>query len=281
MATLVDYRLNRQLSKVSSRMNPIAIACKHENFENCLALAATHGIGLEIQSFAFPPLLNDDEWEGMVAKYANQLQSFSGTVALHGAFMDMAPGSPDKSFLDVTRQRTLRDFEIAHRLNTKIVNFHANFIATIHNDDYREGWTKRMVEFYKPIAREAEKMGLCVVLENMWEFDPSIIRRVLEEVGSSALAACLDIGHSQLFSHLLLEDWLQDLNDWIAHIHINNNYGEIDEHLALDDGVLDYEKILPRLAELPRTPTIVLEIERIEDIEHSLSFFKLPHSEKS
>lgn len=262
-------------------MNPISITCKHESLESCLALAATQGIGLEIQSFAFPPLLNDDNWEEKVTFYANRLQNFHGPVALHGAFMDMAPGSPDKNFLQITRDRTLRDFEIAKRLNAKTVVFHANFIATIHNDDYREGWTKRMVQFYKPIAREAENMGLGVVLENMWEFDPSIIRRVVEEVGSSALAACLDVGHSQLFSHLLLEDWLQDLDGWIAHVHINNNYGEIDEHLALDDGVLDYEKILPRLAELPRNPTIVLEIERLEDIEHSLSFFKLPHSEKS
>lgn len=261
-------------------MNPISITCKHENFENSLALAMTYGTGLEIQSFAFPSLLNDDHWNEIVAKYAVQLQSFTGPVALHGAFMDMAPGSPDKLFLQVTHQRTLRDFDIAQRLNAKTIVYHANFIATIHNDDYREGWTKRMVEFYKPIADEAEKLGLQLVLENMWEFDPSIIRRVLDEVASPALAACLDVGHSQLFSHLLLEDWLQDLNGWIAHIHINNNYGEIDEHLALDDGVLDYEKILPRLAELPRTPTIVLEIERLEDIEHSLTFFKLPHSEQ-
>lgn len=276
MATLVNYRLNRQLSKVVSVMNPVSITCKHETFESCLALAATQGVGLEIQSFAFPPLLNDDHSEKMLARYAEQLQDFKGTVSLHGPFMDMAPGSPDSMFLKITRERTAHAFQMAKRLNVKTVLFHANFIATIHNDDYREGWTKRMVEFYKPVAQEAENMGLRVVLENMWEFDPSIIRRVLEEVDSPALRACLDVGHSQLFSHLQLEDWLQDMNGWIAYLHINNNYGEVDEHLALDDGILEYEKILPRLAALPNNPTIVLEIERVEDIEHSLSLFKRP-----
>ena len=40
------------------------------------------------------------------------------------------------------------------------------------------------------------------------------------------------------------EDWLSDLADHITYIHMNNNYGDLDMHLGIDDGVIDYETIL-------------------------------------
>lgn len=257
-------------------MDQVSITTKLTNFDACYRLAMDYGVGLEIQSFAFPPLLNMDDWSSIVGGYQSTLANFPHPISMHGAFMDMAPGSPDPLFSNCTRERTYQSMNLASDLNADTVVFHANFISAIRDDAYRDGWTDRMMEFFIPVAEYAEQLGIQLVLENMWEFDPSIIRMVLDGVNAPSLTACLDVGHAHLFSKLPFRDWLEDMEGWITYIHMNNNYGDLDVHHGLDDGIMNYEDILPKLRKLPRKPRFVLEVEEVEDIERSLAFFDLP-----
>jgi sugar phosphate isomerase/epimerase len=256
-------------------MDHISVTAKQNNFEACHQLAVEYGLGLELQTFAFPPILDSISWEVTLQHYKETLRNFRNPISMHGAFMDMAPGSPDPIFITVTRERTYQFLQLATELNAGVVVFHANFIAAIRDDEYRNGWTNRMIKFFGPVADYAQEIGVQIVLENMWEFDPSIIRHVLDGVNSPALSACLDIGHAHLFSKIPFVDWLEDLQNWITYIHMNNNYADIDLHLGLDDGVLDFDYILPLLRDLPNNPRFVLEVEDVEDQKRSLSYFEL------
>jgi sugar phosphate isomerase/epimerase len=253
-------------------MNRFLITAKLNTFDACLELAKTHNLGIEIQTFAFPPVLGQESWQDIIEDYRAKLTGFEGEVALHAPFMDMAPGSPDPRFIDVTTQRTAQALQAALQLGVKKVVFHANFIATIRNTPYRQQWIKRMIDFWEPYARQAKADGLLIVLENMWEFHPAIISEVVRGVDMPSFRTCLDVAHVTLFSELALESWLDELSGTIAHIHINNNYGKIDEHLGLHNGVLDYGQILPYLLDLEEKPTIALEIEEVTDIKQSLVY---------
>ena len=54
---------------------------------------------------------------------------------------------------------------------------------------------------------------------------------------------CLDIGHANCDSAQPVEDWAQGLNPYLTHIHVHDNQGDRDAHLALGDGNLKWEKI--------------------------------------
>jgi sugar phosphate isomerase/epimerase len=116
---------------------------------------------------------------------------------------------------------------------------------------------------------------LVVALENMWEWEPSLITDVLDQVALPSLKACLDVGHAHLYSTVPLADWLAALGSHLVYAHVNNNNGLADQHRALDDGVLDYTRILPQLRALPAPPTISLEIAGAEAKRRSLPFFEL------
>lgn len=251
-------------------MDQISITAKHQTFAQCIEFAYQYQVGIEVQSFAFPPLVNDEEWQESIDYYQNLLTNFPYPLSLHGAFMDMAPGSPDSLFAQATKKRSIQSMHLARELNADIVVFHANFLAMIRDNEYRIGWTNRTIDFFGPIAEYAQSLDLTIALENMWEFDPAIIRAVLEGVNSPALKACLDVGHAHLFSKIPFTDWLDEIGDWVEYVHMNNNYGDLDNHLGLDDGVLDYQKILPQLRDLPEPTRMILEIENIADIERSL-----------
>ncbi len=253
----------------------ILLGASLHTFDDCLQLARQFGVGLELQAFAYPDVLEDD-WEGLLKTYQRALIDLPGERAMHGPFLDMSSGSPDPRIREVVQRRFSHAIEIADRLQIPTVVFHANFIASIRNDAYRREWTLAQIEFWGPLAERALRLGITLALENMWEFDPNIIGGVLSELHSPSLMACLDVGHASLFSDVPLRVWLDTLAPYLVHLHLNNNLGQVDEHLAFDDGVLDYHQVLPMLRALPNHPAFSLEIGEVEAIRRSLSYLHLP-----
>ena len=253
----------------------VLFCASRRTFDDCLKLACDTGAGMEIQAFAYPDVL-DGDWKALVAQYQQQLVVLPGERAMHGPFIDMASASPDQLIRAVVKQRIKHALEIATRLEVKTVVFHANFIAAIRSEIYRREWLGYQIDFWAPMAEYAGHLGVTLALENMWEFDPQIIGELLRAVNLPYLRACLDVGHASLFSDIPLDGWLNVLSPYLVHTHLNNNLGQIDEHRAFDDGVIDYRLVLSTLRALPRPPAFSLEITDPEAIQRSVPYLQLP-----
>lgn len=263
-------------------MDQVLLSAKRGNFEDCVRLAAQYRLGIEIVTFAFPDVL-DGDWETLLREYKEALQIVRGPITVHGPFLDMAPGSPDKRINEICMARYKHGIHIASELNARCIVFHANFIAAIHNPEYRTGWHQRNLQFWQEAADYAEEHGVLIAIENMWEFDPYIIGDLLREINHPYLKACIDVGHAHLFSiqqdeTLSFETWLRVLEPYLIHFHMNNNDGKLDVHKGFPDGILDYNSILHRVRQLRRKPTITMEMELVEDMRASLPYFDLPTS---
>ena len=256
----------------------VLVSADRSNIEDCIGLAMEYGLGVELMAFAYPDVL-DGNWKHELDTYRSILHAIPGPISLHGPFMDMASGSPDEQVNLLSASRYRHVIHIAAELGAEVVVLHANFIGSLHNVSYREGWHKRNVPYWQSIAEYAADRGVFVALENMWEYEPNILADILREVDHPHLRACLDIGHAMLFgdSGYKLEDWLAKISPWLIHVHMNNNNGVIDEHHGFDweHGVLDYTKILPLLRSLAQAPNLVLEMHTTEDMRDSLSYFEL------
>ncbi|MBN1963289.1 MAG: sugar phosphate isomerase/epimerase [Anaerolineae bacterium] len=253
----------------------ILLTALPDNFQECAQLAFEYGLGLEFQTFAYPEILQGN-WLNVLDQYLRvRIDRLEGPLALHGAFIDMAPGSADPLIREVTRKRTLQSLDIADALGAALVVFHLNFSPGIHSSDSRRAWTQRNLDFWGPMTARAARQGVIIALENMWEFEPEVIVAVLRDIESPHLRACLDVGHAYLFSKKPLATWLKAFQPYLVHAHLNNTDGEIDAHRALDDGVLDYTAILPRLRALSPAPSFTLEMNRAADMRASLHHLEL------
>ncbi len=252
----------------------VLLSASDRNIEDCIRLALEYQLGIELMVFAFPHIL-DGDWQGTIARYKQLLRPVIGSRSMHGPFMDMAPGSPDRRINALCFERYQHGIRIASELEIPIVVFHANFIAAIHTLEYRTGWHQRNLDFWIPVAEYAQQYGVTVAVENMWEFDPDIIGDLLKEINHPNLRACLDIGHAHLFGEVPFERWLNSLGELIVHTHINNNDGKIDIHMGLDHGVLDYQQVLPLLRALPAHPTMTLEMDEVDFMKNSLPLLNL------
>jgi sugar phosphate isomerase/epimerase len=255
-------------------MDRVLFACDQSNFHECLALARRHHTGLEIQSFAHPEVL-DGHWRDLLQIYRQALKGFPGELSCHGAFYDLASGSPDRLVQAVARQRYLQNLNIAHELGARTVVFHANYLPQVHGPAYRASWSEYQRVFWSDLAERAEALDVNIAIENMWEPEPMLIGDVLDRVGSSHVQACVDVGHVHLYSKIAFGEWLKQLNSRLRYVHMNNNPGTSDEHRALDEGVIDYNRILPALRALDPRPVFSLEIESAAAIEKSLHFLEL------
>jgi sugar phosphate isomerase/epimerase len=253
----------------------VLLSAARRNFEDCIRLAQQQALGIEMMTFAFPDVL-DGDWKSLAAQYRVMLRDVPGMLAMHGPFMDMASGSPDKRINQVCIERYEHAIRIAAELNVEMVIFHANFIAAIHTDEYRLSWHSRNIAFWSPMADYARQHGLTIAVENMWEYDPSIIGNVVKEIAHPNLKICLDVGHAHLYGEVPFETWLDELEPILVHTHMNNNNGVIDVHHAFSDGVMNYDKILPQIRGLRMPPSITLEMDEISMMEASLSYLELP-----
>lgn len=249
--------------------NRVLLSAGPHNIDACVALARERKLGIELMAFSLPDVL-DGDWQGVVDMLRPLLANVPGPIALHGPYLDMAPGSPDRRVNQLVAERYQHAIRIAHDLGAEQIVFHANFIAALKNASYRHEWQKRNIAFWGHMAQYALQHDVTLAVENMWEFDPDIIGDVLKAVDHPNLRACLDVGHATLFSDVPLADWLATLAPYIVHLHLNNNDDRTDTHQALPDGAIDYAAVLPELRALPGQPSITLEMESVEDMRRSL-----------
>ena len=265
-------------------MERVLLATFQKDITQHYELAQAYGAGLELQVYGYDTDLLDSGWRELLDQHKTLLLDFEGELAIHGAFIDMSPASPDRRVVALTRERFMLNLDIAAELGARTVVFHTNFLPQVYRPvvggpDYRISWTKGQVEFWGPMAEEAAQREVVIALENMWEPEPDIIGNVLDQIDSPYLCACLDVGHFYLFSdYLPLERWIRQISHRLVHCHLNNHRGSYDEHLSLDfpGGVIDYrEDVLPLLCGLPNSHSLVLEMNEIEYLESSLRYLGL------
>lgn len=259
----------------------VLLSAGRGNIRECVALACEYGLGIEVMAFAFPDVL-DGDWQSVLREYKQLLKPVPGPITMHGPFMDMVSGSPDPRINAVCVARYSHGIRLAAELGAKYIVLHANFIGSLHNTFYREGWHRRNADFWGPVAEYAALHDVVIAMENMWEFDPTIIADLLQVIGHPNLKGCLDVGHAHLFSdpQHTFDEWLAVMDPWLVEIHTNNNDGILDEHHSYDweHGVLDYSQIVPRLRQLSLQPIITLEMDQVEDMRSSLDYFRLAES---
>jgi sugar phosphate isomerase/epimerase len=256
-------------------MDRALISVEHfDDLAEYLPVARQHGLGLELQEFSEPAVL-DGDWRGLLNKYHQVLDGFPGLLSMHGPYIDLVSGSPDMRLVALTRERYLHNLEIGRELGVKYIDFHANYLPLVDHPSYLPGWVERQVAFWTPMAKHAEDCGIVLLLENMWEPDPAIINSILDRIPSPCLKACLDVGHAALYSRLPLSAWIKALRDHLVYTHLHNNHGDSDVHLAFGDGVIDFPELLNELRALPKPPLFSLELPELGAIKASLPYLQL------
>lgn len=228
-------------------------------------------IGIELQDFTQPELL-DGDYMSRVDSYQEKLKEFKNTISIHGPFLDLKPASPDMEIRRVTKDKYKKAIISANKLNAEYIVFHSQINPWINEPFMRNLNNEMQRDFWIELLNEIEYNGT-IVIENVFEDNPLYIKELIEKINMDNIKICLDIGHSKLHSNSKLEDWISELKDHIAYVHLHWNNGEYDYHDYPSDENLKYifdlfkkYNINPRYAMEYEVKNIESEYERLVKI---------------
>jgi sugar phosphate isomerase/epimerase len=161
-------------------------------------------------------------------------------------------------------QEMLNSLEVAAELGAQKVVLHPGHIGGLALY-VKETAMVLANESLASIIGRAQKLGLCVCLENMFPkcrafVEPADFEDILHRFPDLMLT--LDIGHANIGacgSRRML-DFIEKFGARIGHLHISDNSGERDDHLAVGAGGIDFLRTIHALKACGYDDSATLEI---------------------
>ena len=241
------------------------------NMEKSLELSSRYNLGFEFNDFFIPALLQDGaKCREVIKSYKSQ--ALPGLLTSHGVFFDILVFSEDPEIVKVSEMRIRQSMDIAEELGVKGVVFHTNYEPMLTAEAYRANWLKRTQAFYRTVCEEHPSID--VYIENMFDQDPEDLRKLAEAMKDvKNFGVCFDYAHAYI-SHTGVSEWARTLGPYIRHVHINDNDGENDLHLAVGEGVIDWKKFLKLQKEYFPDATVLIETTPLESQQKSLEYME-------
>jgi sugar phosphate isomerase/epimerase len=203
-----------------------------------------------------------------VRRLGDALKKAGRSYTFHAPYMDLAPGGVDSKVRRATQERLEHVLHLADLIRPVIVVFHPEYEQWRHGEAF-DLWLQGSVEMWSPLVKVAERIGVTLALENVFEQGPDTIKRLLEKINSSRCGFCFDTGHCLVFSKKNWKEWIEVLGSRLVEVHLHDNAGEADQHLPPGEGTFDFIGFLRHLRAQRLSPLYTLEVHQEEDLQRS------------
>lgn len=190
-------------------------------------------------------------------------------TTIHAPFMDLSPGAADTKIRTVTRDRLLDTVQIAALFLPRLVIFHPGYNRWFFDGNVNF-WLQNSLTTWHPVAKAAEKLGLSLAVENIFEEEPSSLTQLIAAVNLPTFNFCFDTGHFHLFSRVAMESWFMSLAPYMKEVHLHDNCKTSDDHLPMGDGEIDFALFFTLIKRYAVTPIYTIEPHAVDDFERSL-----------
>jgi sugar phosphate isomerase/epimerase len=201
---------------------------------------------------------------------------FSGTglkVTFHAPFMDLRPGALDDKIRQTSFDRIKQVFDLASYFQPLRIVCHPSFDDRYYVD-CDDLWLENSIKTWTELIAIAKDAKMTIALENVYEKNPHILRRLFDALSSDSICFCFDTGHFNVFSYTPLKIWLQELGKYLGQLHLHDNYGSTDEHLPVGNGNFPFDELFQSLKKNKIHPIITLEAHAQADLWQSLTNIK-------
>jgi len=226
-----------------------------------LKLLMELNVGLELQGYGLDGVKNKALWNERVKLHSSISKIFSGKLAIHGPFIGMDFSHTDYLLKDAVQDRMDKVFEVVNLIKPKTLVLHTGYTNIISTFNLQDEWIKRVSSFWIKEIKRYEELDIRVVFENLLEPNPDILVALAKEINHKQVKLCLDVGHVNIVSTLSHEAWIMRMGSLLKHVHLHDNAGNIDSHLPIGDGNIDFDKVFTSLSLYCSGVTVSLEIE--------------------
>lgn len=228
---------------------------------DAIRLTSELGIGCEISLSSH--LLDDPDAVSTVKSLARDIQ-----CSVHAPIWDMNIGAFDPKIRGVVRHRLLQSVEFAHDVGSLWIVVHTGLDPRLYPEHRLRKWLSIARETLTALASESQ---IPILVENVFD-EPEIIASLIE--GVERCYVTLDIGHAHVYSRRSIEDWISTLGEHVREVHLHENSGAGDEHLALGSGYIDVGRILSMLEDETSDFYLTIEPRDLQALHRSIEWLK-------
>ena len=200
------------------------------------------------------------------------INSYDLKYTIHSPFIDLNIASLNPAMADFSADEIKRSIDLANMIDSNIVVVHPGTIG--FNGRGEEDLIYQISEEHlKDIGDYAKDNGVDACIENL----PNIVDFMFMDVNQLNdtlvkldLPMTLDIGHAHTNGFTPDEIYF----DSIKHIHVHDNPGDDDTHLALGDGTFDVNGFFDVFTKNKYDGIYMLELVNVDFIEKSLKYMK-------
>lgn len=204
---------------------------------------------------------------------AKRLQSRGLACTLHAPFFDLTPGGLDPYILEKTREKLQAAFALIPVFQPRSIVCHLQFEANKHGYMFNK-WFANAHATWAQLIPLAAGHNVPVMFENTYEKEPSIHTAMLKKLESPFAKFCLDVGHLLAFAGSTWPQWLPAMLPWLGQLHLHDNSGGRDLHLAPGRGIFDFAGLFAFLKNSGVHPILTFEPHSEEDLWQTFAYLE-------
>lgn len=174
------------------------------------------------------------------------MPSFNVQMSLHAPFSDVNIGSFNAKIREEAVRQIVEAIRIAADLGMRTVTVHPGFLSPISISD-----PKKVIEITRESVQHIDShmrdLGVEVGIENMPDMIVTTCKKADElmyVIEGTEIGLCFDVGHANTTGET--DNFLQ-LKDRFINVHLHDNDGEGDYHMAMGEGTVNFEEVLGEL----------------------------------
>ena len=202
-----------------------------------------------------PNFLTEDDWCDKAKKLAEDFKCEGIAVEQSHAPCNRYNREPD----DIFKEKLRRAFITAAEIGAKRIVIHAD--EYVCNGTYDSETACRFAyEYFAPLVELAQKLGIGVAVENLFEDGPKErnrctsrveeVLRIIELFNTPTVTCCWDFGHAAVsFGENMLNE-LKKVGKYVTCTHVHDNYIYSDAHLPIFLGNIDWKSHIDYLKKI-------------------------------
>ena len=233
------------------------------------AIGAFEGTGFRHLDFSFyyddnPGIVSSDDWMRSIDAAGAQAQKLGmDFVQAHAPGINILDNRDDDKDLLVFS----RCIEACAHLGIDRMVMHSACVPRYLYPQDRDGYFAENRDFFRRLFPVMEKYGVQVLVENSAEANSGgryffmtgrEMREFVDYCAHPLLKACWDTGHANMRKNNQYDDILA-MGDALAAVHIQDNFGDLDQHLAPFMGTLDVDAVMHGLLDIGYAGTFTFE----------------------
>jgi sugar phosphate isomerase/epimerase len=216
----------------------------------------------------FPPEYDQRKLSGV----RELLESRRLGVSVHASFWDLNLASHHRELWELSLKQIKRSIDACRSLGGEITVVHFGKCPIPDVREFLEGTKQRYREFISNCLPYARERGVTLALENagrdLRSYPPTVEELKQLVLETEGIKVTLDIGHAHLVERRTgkratgsaIAEHIRNLREHLAHIHVHDNRGRLDDHLPPGDGEINFKPAVEALREIKYDGFLIAEL---------------------